>query len=236
MGVLDRFERGIERAVNGAFAKAFRSEVQPVEIASALRRELDDRAAVLARGRTLVPNAFTVELSASDYDKLSSWQDTLADELVAAATQHAEKQRYAFVGPVHVAFHQGDDLRTGVFRILSSTVKGRVAPATSGSAGAGRPRLDVDGRSYVLTESTTVLGRGSDADIVVDDPGVSRRHAEIRVSPHGARLVDLGSTNGTSVDGEQAASADLFDGSVITLGHTQAVFRAARRSADEGWD
>ncbi|GAA4977601.1 DUF3662 and FHA domain-containing protein [Kineococcus glutinatus] len=234
--MLDRFEKGVERAVSSAFAKAFRSEVQPVEIASALRRELDDRAAVLARGRTLVPNSFTVELAPSDHGKLASWQDTLADELVAAVTQHAEKQRYAFVGPVQVGFHQADDLRTGVCRVRSATVKGRVAPATGDAVSAGRPRLDVDGRRYVLTETTTVLGRGSDADIVLDDPGVSRRHAEIRVSPHGAQLVDLGSTNGTSVDGERVRAADLFDGSVITLGHTQAVFRAARRSADETWD
>ncbi|WP_432483944.1 FhaA domain-containing protein [Kineococcus esterisolvens] len=233
MGVLDRFERGVERAVNGVFARAFRSEVQPVEVASALRRELDDRAAVLARGRTLVPNSFIVELGRADHDKIASWQDTLADELVAAVTQHAEKQRYSFVGPVRVDFHESDDLETGVFRVLSSTVKGRVAPATARTSTAGRPQLEVDGRGYVLTEAVTVLGRGSEADVVVDDPGVSRRHAEVRVGPAGARLVDLGSTNGTFVDGERVSSTDLFDGATITLGRTRAVYRAPRR--DEAW-
>lgn len=233
MGVLDRFERGVERAVNGVFARAFRSEVQPVEVASALRRELDDRAAVLSRGRTLVPNSFIVELGAADHEKIASWQDTLADELVAAVTQHAEKQRYSFVGPVRVAFHESDDLETGVFRVLSSTVRGRVAPATPRTDQAGRPRLEVDGRGYVLAEAVTVLGRGSDADVVLDDPGVSRRHAEIRVAPGGARVSDLSSTNGTFVDGERVSSVDLYDGAVITVGRSKLVFHAARR--DEGW-
>jgi hypothetical protein len=233
VGVLDRFERGVERAVSGVFARAFRSEVQPVEVASALRRELDDRAAVLSRGRTLVPNSFVVELGPSDHDKIASWQDTLADELVAAVTQHADKQRYSFVGPVRVDFHEADDLETGVFRVLSSTVKGRVAPATPRTSSAGRPRLEVDGRGYVLTEAVTVIGRGSEADIVVDDPGVSRRHAEVRVTPHGARLVDLGSTNGTTVDGERVSSTDLFDGTTVVVGRTRIVFRSGRR--DESW-
>ena len=233
MGIFQRFERRVEGAVNGVFARAFRSEVQPVEVASALRRELDDRAAVLARGRTLVPNSFVVELGPSDHDKIASWQDTLADELVAAVTQHAEKQRYSFVGPVRVDFHEAEDLETGVFRVLSSTVKGRVAPATPRTSTAGRPRLEVDGRGYVLAEAVTVIGRGSEADVVVDDPGVSRRHAEVRVTPHGARLVDLGSTNGTFVDGERVSSTDLFDGTAVTLGRTKVVFRSGRR--DEGW-
>ena len=233
MGVLDRFERGVERAVNGVFARAFRSEVQPVEVAAALRRELDDRAAVLSRGRTLVPNSFVVELGPSDHEKIASWQDTLSDELVAAVTQHADKQRYSFVGPVRVDFLEADDLETGVFRVLSSTIKGRVAPATPRTSTAGRPRLEVEGREYVLAEAVTVLGRGSEADVVVDDPGVSRRHAEVRVSAQGARLADLSSTNGTFVDGERVSSTDLFDGATITLGRTKVVFHAARR--DEGW-
>ncbi|WP_432545634.1 FhaA domain-containing protein [Kineococcus sp. SYSU DK004] len=233
MGVLDRFERGVERAVNGVFARAFRSEVQPVEVASALRRELDDRAAVLARGRTLVPNSFVVELGPTDHDKIASWQDTLADELVVAVTQHAEKQRYSFVGPVRVSFHEAEDLETGVFRVLSSTVKGRVAPASPRTTPAGRPRLEVDGRSYVLNEAVTVVGRGSDADVVVDDPGVSRRHAEVRVGAQGARLVDLGSTNGSFVDGERVSSTDLHDGATVTVGRTRLVFRSGRH--DESW-
>jgi Protein of unknown function (DUF3662)/FHA domain len=123
MGVLDRFEKGIERAVNSAFAKAFRSEVQPVEVASALCRECDDRVAVVGRGRSLVPNSFVVELSESDFGRVGEWQDALADELQAVVSDHAAQQGYSFVGAVQVSFEHADDLDTGVFRVRSSMTR-----------------------------------------------------------------------------------------------------------------
>lgn len=225
MGVLDRFERGIERAVQGAFAKAFKSEVQPIELASALRREADTAAAVVARDRTLVPNAYLISLGTSDHERIESWEDTLADELVDAVEMHAREQRYAVVGPVSVRFEVDDTLDTGVFRIRSARVKGTVAPAaTAATATASRPVIDVDGRRYQLTSPVTVLGRGSEADVVVDDPGVSRRHAEIRLDGGAAMVRDLGSTNGTFVDGERAGSLPLVDGSTITIGRTRISF------------
>ena len=109
MGILERFEQGVERVVNTAFAKAFRSEVKPVELASALRREVDDRAAVVDRERTVVPNDFTIELSPTDYAQVTDWgAEALADELAANVTDHAAAQRYAFVGPVLVTFAEYD--------------------------------------------------------------------------------------------------------------------------------
>jgi hypothetical protein len=135
MGLLDRFEKGIERAVNGAFARVFRAEVQPVEIASALRRACDDRAAVVGRGRTLVPNAFVVELGPADYERLSLFADALGDELADNLREHATDQRYAFVGPVSVELEQADDLETGVFRVRTATLKAR----RSGSSPAPAP-------------------------------------------------------------------------------------------------
>lgn len=253
MGVMDRFERGIERAVNGVFAKAFRSQVQPVEIASALRRACDDRAAVISRGRTLVPNAFVVELGPTDYERLGEYADALGDELIANLREHGEHQRYAFVGPVTVEFEAVDDLDTGVFRVRTATVKGREpagqlaeaaaapapyratpqpSPITAATPGR-RPWLDIDGHAYPLVGAITVLGRGDEADIVVDDPGVSRRHAEIRVTTDGPHLVatlrDLGSTNGTMVDGERARSEHLVEGTTITLGRTRATYRSGER-------
>ena len=255
MGVMDRFERGIERAVNGVFAKAFRSQVQPVEIASALRRACDDRAAVISRGRTLVPNAFVVELGPTDHERLGEYADALGDELVANLREHGEHQRYAFVGPVTVEFEPADDLDTGVFRVRTATVKGREpteqpparasvaapapyraaaqpSPVTAATPGR-RPWLDIDGHAYPLVGAITVLGRGEEADIVVDDPGVSRRHAEIRVTTDGPHLVatlrDLGSTNGTMVDGERARSEHLVEGTTITLGRTRATYRSGER-------
>ncbi|GAB3598991.1 antibiotic biosynthesis regulator FhaA [Angustibacter peucedani] len=270
MGVFDRFEKGLERAVNGAFAKAFRSEVQPVEIASALRRAADERAAVVGRGRTLVPNAFVVELGSTDHDRLYDYADALSDEFAANLRAHAEQQGYAFVGPVTVEFEEVPDLDTGVFRVRSATVKGRQvergpAPAPiprdpetpaphvlaaqreaqarrqerSATAAIAeqkpsrRPWLDIDGHAYPLVASTTVIGRGDEADVVLDDPGVSRRHAEIRVTADGPHLVatlrDLGSTNGTFVDAERVGSRQLVEGAAITVGRTRAVYRSGER-------
>jgi hypothetical protein len=250
VGMLDRFEKGIERAVNGAFAKAFRSEVQPVEVASALRREIDDRAAVVARDRTIVPNTFVVELGPADHERLGEWQEALAEELQAVVTDHAAQQRYAFVGPVKVAFEEAEDLDTGVFRVRSATAKGRprtgqraasaaaqagAAPAGAAQAGGAAPeqqprtpprvQLEIDGRSYQVSGPVTVIGRGAEADVVVDDPGVSRRHAEIHTGTGRVRVVDLGSTNGTFVDGERVGTGDLADGSRITVGRTRIVVR-----------
>jgi hypothetical protein len=261
VGVLDRFEKGIERAVNGAFAKAFRAEVQPVEIASALRRAVDEKAAVIGRGRTLVPNSFVVELGASDAERLAEYADALSDELAANLREHAEHQRYAFVGPVTVAFEQVDELDTGVFRVRSATVKGRQAearatrapeviprdpdiptppprPAVPAATPAQqrptrRPWLEVDEQVYPLVGPVTVVGRGDEADVVLDDPGISRRHVEIRVTADGPHLVatlsDLGSTNGTYVNGDLARSIRLVDGASITMGRTRAVYRSGER-------
>ncbi|MEO3937386.1 DUF3662 and FHA domain-containing protein [Dermatophilaceae bacterium Soc4.6] len=266
MGLFDRVERGLERAVNGAFAKAFKSEVQPVEIASAIRRAMDDRAAVVSHGRTMVPNLYSIELSASDYGRLSEYEDALADELVAAAQEHAETQRYQPSGPFAVDFSQGDDLETGVFRVRPGTSRRTatdpdaraepparpLSPAPSSApppspseayerpqvppparGPAQRPWLTINGERYPLIGALTVLGRDEGADIILDDPGISRRHCEVRVSTDGPHLVtsvrDLRSTNGTYVNGERVTSRRLGDGDQITVGRTQAVFRPGKR-------
>ncbi|MBO1751209.1 DUF3662 domain-containing protein [Actinotalea sp. BY-33] len=225
MGVLDKFEKGVERVVSTAFAKAFRSEVKPVELASALRREVDDRAAVVGRDRTVVPNEFTIELSEADHAQVESWgAEPLADELAANVTEHATSQRYAFVGPVTVSFTESAELETGRFLIRSATVRGAVAPATAVAASARHPLVDIDGQRYLLTGPVTVIGRGSEADIIVDDPGISRRHLEIRVTPDGVVATDLGSTNGTFVEGHQVPAATLVDGNTLTIGRTRILF------------
>ena len=254
MGMFDRVEKGIERAVNGAFAKAFRSEVQPVEIASALRREIDDRATIVSRDRTLVPNTFVVELGPADHGRLGEWEDALSDELRDVVREHAGQQRYGFVGPITVKFEEADDLDTGLFRVRSTTTKGprRAAappqpqrplppppqapqPAPRANYPAPAPAqaevphvsIEVEGRSYDVTTPITVLGRGAEADVVVDDAGVSRRHAEVHMDGARVWVVDLGSTNGTFVDGARVgssgSSSNLVDGSRITIGRTRLV-------------
>src|SRR6516162_7971157 len=187
VGVLQRFERRLEGMVEGAFARAFKSEVEPVEIASAVQREMDDRAAIVAQGRTLVPNDFVVELSDTDHKRLEVYADNLGIELATLAREHAKEQGYSFVGPVRI--------RSGVIR--GTTVEGGEIrrPASDlprpPGAFAGRPRLLVSGpepgsdgatqRTFELTSPVTMLGRGTDCDLRLVDPGVSRHHAELRV-------------------------------------------------------
>ena len=129
MSLFERMERKLERTVNGVFARAFRAEVQPLELASALRRAMDDRATMLGRGRTIVPNLFTVELAPSDYERLTEFDQELEDELVAAAQEHCESQRYQPGGPLQVLFDQDDELETGVFRVRPATARQRVERA-----------------------------------------------------------------------------------------------------------
>ncbi len=232
MGLLDRFEQRLDRMVNGAFARAFKAEVQPVEIASALAREMDDRAAVVSRGRTVVPNSFVVELSPHDHERLSVYAGTIAQELAVTVREYAEEQRYTFLGATEVTFARDDALETGLFRVISEAKAevatnpqgGRVPPTAP--VGSGQPRLlAADDVAHPLTRAVTRLGRGTDVDIRVDDPGASRHHAEILLGRE-VLLRDLGSTNGTYVDGVQVGETVLHDGAVIQLGGTRLTFRA----------
>ena len=226
MGILDRFENGVERVVNNAFAKAFKSELKPLDLSSALRREVDDRAAVVGRDRTVVPNEFTIELATADYDQVESWgAEALADEFAANVTDYAASQRFAFVGPVTVRFSEDTELEAARFRVVSATVRGAVAPAApTATPSARHPLVDIDGQRYILTGPVTVIGRGSEADIIVDDPGVSRRHLEIKVTPDGVIASDMGSTNGLFVEGHQVPAATLLDGNTLTIGRTRILF------------
>lgn len=300
MGLFDRLEAGIERAVQGTFAKHLRSAVHPVEIASTIRRAMDDRA-VSSSGRAIVPNVFTIELSPGDYDRLHPDLANVEMDLVAAAEEHCDGQRYQPAGPIDILFEEHDDLETGVFRIRPSKASRPRATGNTGSerplhrpnvpdAGgpppahvapraavsptppappaparakaerarpasdeeatarhpappapaaarrvnpADRPWLDVDGERYPLMGAITILGRDDVADIILDDPGISRRHSELRVTTDGPRFVstirDLGSTNGTFVNGERITSEHLEDGDRITVGRTSITFRGGRR-------
>jgi Protein of unknown function (DUF3662)/FHA domain len=248
VGVLQRFEHRLEGMVEGAFARAFKSELQPVEVASAVQREMDDRAAIVAQGRTLVPNDFVVELADTDYERLEVYADSLGIELSTLAREYAREQGYSFVGPVQMRFEGVPELTTGTFRIRSGVIRGttvedgeirRPASDLPRAAGqlSGRPRLLVSGpdgsgsdsqRTYDLTVPVTILGRGTDCDLRLVDPGVSRHHAELRMEDGEVVLVDLGSTNGTFVNGQPVRRVVLADGTQVTLGRTTLVFRRDR--------
>jgi hypothetical protein len=246
VGVLQRFEHRLEGMVEGAFARAFKSELQPVEVASAVQREMDDRAAIVAQGRTLVPNDFVVELADSDFERLEVYADSLGVELATLAREYAREQGYSFVGPVQMRFEGVPDLTTGTFRIRSGVIRGTTVedgeirrpasdlPRPPGNF-SGKPRLLVsspdrgpDGstqRTFDLTAPITILGRGTDCDLRLVDAGVSRHHAELRVEDGEVVLVDLGSTNGTFVNGQPIRRVTLVDGTQVTLGRTTLVFR-----------
>ena len=223
MGLLDNFERGLERAVNGAFAKTFKSGLQPVEITSALRRELDTKAAVVSRDRILVPNEFTVLLSRGDFDRMHSMGEALIDELTQLVQKHASAQGYAFAGGISIRLSPSDNLSQGMIEVNSVNVKGTVS---------WTPVLDIDGRRYPLTKSRTIIGRGSEADITVNDTGTSRKHVEILWDGTRGQVNDLGSTNGSKLNGQPVGKAPLTPDSVIEIGRTRIVFRVLAQSSD----
>jgi hypothetical protein len=248
VGVLQRFERRLEGMVEGGFARLFRSDLQPVEVATAVQREMDDRAAIVAQGRTLVPNDFVVEIAQSDNERLDVYAESLGVELADLARDYAKEQGYSFVGPVRMRFEGVPDLTTGTFRIRSGVIRGSTIEggeirqpssdlprAPQGRGFPGHPRLLVSGpdqgseqRTYDLVTPVTLLGRGTDCDLRLVDGGVSRHHAELRVENDQVVLVDRGSTNGTFVNGQPVRRVVLTDGTHITLGRTTLVFRQER--------
>lgn len=220
MGILDRIERGLDRGVTSVFSPG-RGQIKPLDLAQGLKRECDDQIQVLDRTRTLAPNAYTVYLSPEDHERFASWEETLIEELERVVVEHAEKQSYMFVGAVTVALAEDPEVRAGRFETESRTERGSVAPATGASAAAQQdPIIEIDGQQYLLTGTVTVIGRGGDSDIILDDTGVSRHHLELRSEGGGSLIAtDLGSTNGTFVDGERIRTpVRLRDRSLITIG------------------
>jgi hypothetical protein len=222
VGLLDNFEKGLERAVNGAFAKTFRSGLQPVEITAALKREIDTKAAVVSRDRVLVPNTFTVRMAPADHDRMAGLGPALIDELVDLVQKHAASQRFQFAGGITIALQSDPALTLGVVQIDSRNVKGQVA---------WTPVLDVNGKRYPILKGRTVIGRGSEADVTLDDTGASRRHAEVQWDGSSARVRDLGSTNGTQLNGAPVKEAVLEPDSVITIGRSRIVFRVLAQAS-----
>ncbi|MET8827674.1 DUF3662 and FHA domain-containing protein [Streptomyces sp. NPDC004610] len=289
MGVLKKFEQRLEGLVNGTFAKVFKSEVQPVEIAGALQRECDNNATIWNRDRTVVPNDFIVELSTPDFERLSPYSGQLGDELAGMVRDYAKQQRYAFLGPIKVNLEKAEDLDTGLYRVRSRTLASSTSqpgpsgpitppgppagrPPSSGGPGypqqpagappmpaapppaGGRPAapapggqgggygypqpaspgggartrhwIEINGTRHQISRPTLVLGRSTEADVRIDDPGVSRRHCEIRTGTP-STIQDLGSTNGIVVDGQHTTRATLRDGSRIVVGSTTVIYRQA---------
>jgi hypothetical protein len=225
VGVLQRFERRLEGLVEGAFAHVFKGVVEPVEVASALQREAGDHKAILGQGRILVPNRYLVELAPSDYERLATYADPLANELAVMVGEHLREQGWTTFGKIRVELAQGADLHTGVFRVSSSVDAIQTGSLPVEPTGA-RLVDETTGRDFPLRHGTTVLGRGDEADIRLPDTGISRRHAQVSFDGDSAVISDLGSTNGTLVNGDQVREQVLRSGDRVQMGGVMLLYRA----------
>ncbi|HZB48976.1 MAG TPA: FhaA domain-containing protein [Mycobacteriales bacterium] len=307
MGVLQRFERRLEGLVGTAFARLFKGQVEPVEVAKALQREAEARRAIVGQDRVLVPNRYVVELGPTDHDRLAPWETQLTNTLAEMVQEHVDDEGWSTFGDIEVSLSRNEELGTGMFHVSSSVdpnagprrrpynslsmpavAAGGALPPPSGGYGGGyggggadagygdqgygygqqqgygqgyepygdqangypaangyappatvpppayqqqqsrtRHLLTVDGSQQwlELQVGSNVIGRGQDADLRLPDTGVSRRHVDVRFDGVGAVLHDLGSTNGTTVNGHRAQSWQLQHGDVVRLGHTVLVYR-----------
>ncbi|HEX4492857.1 MAG TPA: DUF3662 and FHA domain-containing protein [Acidimicrobiia bacterium] len=208
---LQAFERRLERLVEGAFTKAFRSGLQPLEIGRRIVRELDAGRTVGVHG-VVAPNHFTVFLSPEDFEQFASFRDALERELADAAREHARDERYHFVGPVVVDLTEEPSRRRGDLRVDSVIEQGE--------GGWAAALVLADGSRVALGETDATIGRLPDCAVALSDPQVSRHHAQLRRSPEGYVVVDLGSTNGTTVNGSPVAEQLVRDGDEIGVGNT----------------
>lgn len=284
MSVLQRFEKRLEGLVEGAFAKVFKGVVHPVEIASAMQREAEAHKAILAGGRTLVPNRYVIDLSPYDHGRLAPYAAALAQELAQAQAEHIGEHGWTVYGDVIVEVERGEGLDTGMFRVTAEVFTGGeepapaygpgpdqggygpppgpggpgvpgapmpagapggyppgdmpVSPAGPGPqfggpppAGPGQPGgrsvrlVSGDGREYSVSIGSTTMGRGEQASMRLPDVGISRRHARLDFDGSQVVLTDLGSTNGTLVNGQRISAVALNPGDVIQIGTTSLTLR-----------
>jgi hypothetical protein len=218
---LQRFERRLERFVEGVFARVFRSGLQPVEIGRRLTREMDLRRTVAPKG-VLAPNAFRVLLSPADRAKFQAIEPELTKELVEVAKEHAAEEGYGFLGPLSVVIETDSSLRPGTLLVAGDMVPDQGVATL----------LLPDGRRVVLEAEQVTLGRLPECELALADAGVSRRHAAVRRGPEGTWVVtDLGSTNGTKVNGRRIAGEHtLQDGDEVTVGSTTLRFEVRAKS------
>jgi hypothetical protein len=294
VSLAQRFERRLEGLVGGAFARVFKGQVEPAEIATALQREATDRRNVMGNGEVLCPNRYRVTLSRSDHERLAPWEVQLTTSLAELVQEFLDENQWSTVGDIEVYLQRDDELHTGVFGVASrmqSDAPPRRRPYDSLSLPVpnGAPPPDYDPRQYAappqygqqpyrqpqypppeyaagpgvppppygaghgnrppaapprpasgamlvidqsaqrfeLRVGSNVVGRGSDADLQLLDQGVSRRHLDIQYDGRSATLYDLGSTNGTNVNGHDVGSSVLRHGDVVRIGHTRLVFQQA---------
>lgn len=220
---MQSLERRLERMVVGVFSRGSRMSIRPIELGRRLVREMDDQRSVDVKGRRVVPNDFTVQLSPKDFEGFTEISDVLQTELVEAAREYARSEGYHFMGPVKVELSVDTEQKPGRFEVLAAL---RQAPDAPG-AGAGSLVLP-SGQRIALSDTPVSVGRLSECTVPLNDQNVSRRHAEIRPNRQNYVVVDLGSTNGTMVNGTRIhGETALSDGDIISFGSTYVRFEAS---------
>jgi hypothetical protein len=256
MSVLRNIEHKIEGLFEGVFGRAFRTHVQPVELARKLVKEMEDHR-VISVSRVYAPNEYTVYLAPADREQFANYEDSLRSELQEYLAENARRERYELLSPPEVLFETDDDLEMGEFGIATRMVQGatpqpgeppaqaepagtmvyRKPPAETEAVsaeelGLGREvvSLTVNGTKHELDGTPVTIGRSKECDIQLPDPNVSRRHAEVRQEGAAYWAIDLDSTNGMEVNGRRQKRAKLRQGDRITLGSTELVFRRETES------
>jgi hypothetical protein len=255
VSVLRSIEQKIEGLFEGVFGRAFRTHVQPVELARKLAKEMEDHRMVSV-SKVYVPNEYTVYLCSADRAQFEGYESSLLSELRDYLAEHARREGYAVLTRPDVLMKTDDDLDIGEFGIATRMVQSEEAEAAAEDGDAGLPQaepgatmiykpkaqateaaspeelgverelvtLTVDGKRHDLDKRQSVIGRSKDCDIRLSDPNVSRRHAEVRQEGATYWLVDLDSTNGTSVNGRRLKRVKLENGDTITVGSTDLIF------------
>jgi hypothetical protein len=253
--VLRNIEQKIEALFEGVFGRAFRTHVQPVELARKLAKEMDDHKMVSV-SRVYAPNEYSVYLSPQDREQFSSYEDSLLSELQDYLGEHAKRESYVLLSSPQVLMNEDSDLAVGEFGIATRMVQPEPGQAPEdvpehepapGATMVYRPSgpvtqaatpeelgvepeivtLDANGKKHRVDKGSVVIGRSKDCDIRIADPNVSRRHAELRQEGAAYWILDLGSTNGLTVNGRRQQRAQLQNEDRITVGSTELVFRRA---------
>jgi len=217
---MQALERRLERMVEGVFRRS-RNSIRPIELGRRLIREMDDHRSVDVKGQRIVPNDFTVLLSAPDHTGFTDIEEALRTELVEACREYAREEGYHFMGPVSVELQVDNSLKPGRFGIASQLKQPEPGK---------RPGTIVmpSGDRITLKEGKNLIGRMADCAIVVSDGNTSRHHAQIHGAGSGFVITDLGSTNGTFLNGEVLiADHRLADGDIIAIGSVNLRFEAS---------
>jgi len=230
---LNSIEEPLGRTVEGVFKRKSRLRVRPIELGRRLLSEMDHNREVDLKGRRLVPNVFTIKLHPSDRAGFTDVEPALIAELAEAVKHYAKDEGYHLPAEVKITFVEDESQKPGRFTVDTQIDKS--APGDSAwteerdpvvTSSAVTPSVSYlvrgSGEKIRLSEKAVVIGRQTECDLVIPDSNVSRKHAEVRIMPEGATITDLGSTNGTKVNGVKiTASRVLANGDAIEIGPEQ---------------